>query len=358
MTDTTYGKPSRRTLLAATGLAAAVTAAGPASAASAAPLRARPAGRIDVHHHAVPDEMRRWLVEIGLIPEEGGPSWARWTLEETLRTMDDNGIAAGVASAPAPAELFRDRSLAEDGVRVCNESLAALVAEHPCRFGFFANVAALHPDLAIAQAAHALDELGAEGVLLMTTAGGRYLGDRSFDRLFDALNERRAVVFVHPGELPEGTTELPGIPDFIGDYPLDTTRAALNLVASGTLDRCPDLSIVLSHAGGFLPYVAGRAVSAGRQGEGPAPEAVARAVRRFHYDTALPMSPYATPSLLAAVGSDRVLYGSDWPARPADEVGRITAELDADPLLDARARERVDRRNALRLFPRLAARLA
>ncbi|MEO3756256.1 amidohydrolase family protein [Streptomyces sp. B6B3] len=314
---------------------------------------------MDVHHHAVPEEMREWAVEMGLLPEEGGPTWAQWTLESTLRTMDDNGIAVGIASAPVPSEAFRDRAMAEEGVAVCNESLAALVAGHPTRFGFFANVATFHVELAIEQATHALDELHADGVLLMTTTGDWYLGDPRFDPLLAALNDRGAVVFVHPGALPEGTTELhPKVPDFIGDYPLDTTRAALNLVASGALDRFPDLSIILSHAGGFLPYAAGRAESAGRQGEGPDPAAVARAVRRFYYDTALPMSPYATPTLLAAAGSGHILYGSDWPARPADEVGTITEALDADPSLDDRARRRVNRDNALRLFPRLASRVA
>jgi predicted TIM-barrel fold metal-dependent hydrolase len=347
---------TRRRALAAAGV---LTAGGLAVSAPAAalPRSPRSARRIDVHQHALPENMRRWAVARGLLPPTGGPTWADWTPEGALRTMDDHGIAAGVASAPVPSEAFRDRALAEEGVRVCNESLARVVADAPTRFGFFANVATFHIDLAVRQAAHALDELGADGVILMTTTGDRYLGDPWFDPLFAELDTRGAVVFVHPGPLPEGTTELPGVPDFIADFPLDTTRAALHMIASGTLDRFPRLSVVLSHAGGFLPYVAGRAESAGRQGEGPDPAAVRRALRRFHYDTALPMSPHATPTLLAAAGPGRILFGSDWPARPATEVDDIVRALEADPALDDRARRAVDRDNALRLLPRLAARL-
>jgi 6-methylsalicylate decarboxylase len=346
---------TRRSLLAVAGVGAAAAAGGIGSGAAAGAGAAY--GRVDVHHHALPDAMRRWAVEQGLLPAEGGPSWGEWTLDATLEVMEDNAIAAGIASAPVPSEAFRDRRLAEEGVRICNESLAGLVADHPSRFGFFANVATHHVELAIRQAAYALDELGADGVILMTTTGDRYLGHPDFDPLFDALNERGAVVFVHPFSLPEGAVELPGVPDFIGDFLLDTTRAALNLIVSGTLDRCPDLSVILAHAGGFLPWAAGRAASAGRQGEGPDPAALRRALRRFHYDTALPMSPYATPTLLAAADPGRVMYGSDWPARPAGEVGTITGDLDADPALEPATLRRINRDNALRLFPRLAARL-
>ncbi|MEV3922722.1 amidohydrolase family protein [Actinomadura coerulea] len=81
------------------------------------------------------------------------------------------------------------------------------------------------------------------------------------------------------------------------------------------------------------------------------------ALRRFHYDTALPVSPYATPSLIAAVGADRVLFGTDWPANSAREVALNTRDLDRDPVLDDRAHRAVDRANALRLLPRLAERL-
>ncbi|MFD4523160.1 amidohydrolase family protein [Streptomyces sp. NPDC058470] len=271
--------------------------------------------------------------------------------------MEANRMAVGIASAPVPSAAFQDRAVAEEGVRVCNESLAELVADHPTRFGFFANLAPAHVDLAIEQAAYALDELGADGVILMTSAGGRYLEDPAFDPLFAELNRRHAVIFTHPDRLPEGGSALPGVADWVADYMFDTTRAALNLITSGTLERYPNLSIILSHAGGFLPYLGGRAELAGRLGEGPAPAAFRKALRRFYYDTAMPTSPYATPSLLSAADPTHVLYGTDWPQMPADQVGIITTELDRDPSLDGRTRQNINRNNALRLLPRLAERL-
>lgn len=345
---------TRRRALQVTGLAMAAAAVPAGEAAAATPGRSR--GRIDTHHHAVPPRMRRWAVEQGLLPPTGGPSWAQWTLPDTLRTMDTNGIAAGVASAPVPAEVFLDRKVAASGVQVCNESLAELAREHPTRFGFFANVAMLHPDLAVRQLAHALDDLGADGVLLNTSAGGHYLGEPMFDPLWAELDRRRAVVFTHP-VAPKGLAEAPGVGDWLADYLLDTTRTALNLIAAGTLDRYPGVSVILSHGGGFLPYMAGRAERSAREDGGPLPARMRPALRRFHYDTALPASPYATPSLIAAAGADRVLFGTDWPANSAREVALNTRDLDRDPVLDDRAHHAVDRANALRLLPRLAERL-
>jgi predicted TIM-barrel fold metal-dependent hydrolase len=271
--------------------------------------------------------------------------------------MEGNGIAAGVASAPIPAEVFQDRAVAASGVRVCNEAMAELVRDNPTRFGFFANVAMLHPDLALPQIAYALDELGADGVLLNTSADGHYLGDPMFEPLWAELDRRRAVVFTHPFA-PKGIVEVPGVEDYVADFLLDTTRTALSLIAAGTLDRYRRVSVILSHAGGFLPTVVSRAEGWGREDGGPDPAKIRRAVRRVYYDTALPMSPHVTPSLLGVAGAGRVLFGSDWPANTATEVALATQAFDRDPGLDARAHQAIARDNALRLLPRLARRLS
>ncbi|MFI6522270.1 amidohydrolase family protein [Spirillospora sp. NPDC050679] len=355
---------NRRSVLRAGALATAALGVGAAanSAVGAEPsgtpaASAKGAGRIDTHHHALPPDMRKWAVEHGLLPPQGGPRWGQWDLKKTIETMDANRIALGVASAPAPSEVFHDKALAASGTRVFNESLADLVRSHPTRFGFFAYLPLLHVDVALREAAYALDELGADGVLMMTTAGGRYLGDKVFDPLFAELNRRRAVVMTHPDALPEDPEPIPGVDNWVADFMYDTTRCALNLVTSGTTERYPDVSIILSHGGGFLPYIAGRVERAGRRGEGPEPRAFRRALKRFYYDTALPLSPYASPTLLNAVGAERVLYGTDWPQVEAEEVAHSRRAFDRDPGISHRARAAINRTNALRLLPTVAARL-
>jgi 6-methylsalicylate decarboxylase len=310
--------------------------------------------RIDTHHHATPPELQDWLVRQGILPPDQThwPRWARWDVESTLAVMDANGIEAGVASTPAPFDIFADEAQAKAGARVCNEALAAVVREHPTRFGFFAYLPLPYVEASIDEAAYALDELKADGVLMMTHAGEHYLGDPVFDPVFDELNRRRAVVFTHPLGIPGGPA--PGVEDYLADFLLDTTRAALRMIIADTLGRYPDVSVILSHGGGFLPYSAGRLdVDAGVP-----PERVAAALRRFYYDTALPTSPYATPSLLAAASPERLLFGTDWNQNTEDGVARYVAALDEDRDLDQGTRRRIYRDNARRLLPDLAARLS
>jgi 6-methylsalicylate decarboxylase len=341
----------RRALVQAAA-AAALLGVTETSAAAAPPPTPRPrrAGRVDVHHHATPPKLQDWLVEQKILPPDKTvwPRWARWDLDSTLQVMEDNDIAAGVASTPAPFDIFRDAAQARAGARVCNESLAELVRSEPGRFGFFAYLPLPYVDAALEEAAYALDELGADGVLLMTHAGDHYLGDPAFDPVFEELDRRRAVIFTHPFGIPGGPA--PGVPDHLGDFLLDTTRAAIRMILAGTLDRFPHVSIILSHAGGFLPYMAGRFDIE----DGVEPERVRAALRRFYYDTALPASPYATPTLLAAAGPSRVLFGTDWNANSAAGVARYVEAHVNDPQVDRRTRRRIDRDNALRLFPRLA----
>ncbi|NBE93724.1 amidohydrolase [Nonomuraea sp. KC401] len=314
--------------------------------------------RIDTHNHAVPPKMQRWAVQAGILPPDQSkwPTWARWSQAATEQVMEENDIAAAVTSSPAPFEVFKDTAQVATGARVINESLADLVREQPQRFGFFAYLPLTDVDAALAEADYALGTLGAEGVLLLTHVNGTYLGDPSFEPLFAELDRRRAVLFVHPQFLPGGTP--PGIPDFMGDFLLDTTRAALSLMIGGTLERHRNLSVILSHGGGFLPYMAARIDSRSHDEEGVDPATLRSYVRRFYYDTAMPTSPYATPTLLAAADHSRILYGTDYSMRTAEATRYVTDGLAGDPVIGPQLHRAIERDNALRLLPSLAERMS
>nr|WP_232328177.1 amidohydrolase family protein [Kibdelosporangium sp. MJ126-NF4] len=350
----------------ATSAAVAASSLGLPTPGAAATADERHSGRIDTHHHATPPAIQEWAVQQGLLPADRDrwPRWAKWDLNQTLATMDASGIAVGVASAPLPTAVVEgDPVVARQAARVINEALAELARDHPTRFGFLAYVPLPHTDVALSEIGYALDQLDADGVLMMTHVGqtpetARYLGDPSFTRVFAELNERKAVVLVHPDNLPgDHGRVIPGVDNYVADYMLATTRAALSMMTSKTLQQCPDLSVILSHGGGFLPYIGGRLELAGRLGEGPDVQSVRTALKRFYYDTAQPTSPYATPTLLHAAPSTHILYGSDWPATPAKEVATTAGALDRDPLMDRHLRDRINRRNALDIFPSIARRL-
>lgn len=317
--------------------------------------------RIDVHHHVVPPDYARLLHDKGIRP--GGIPLPGWTMPTAAKIMEANGIDTAILSVSTPGVWFGEVAEARLWARRVNEHAAEIVQRQPRHFGFFATLTLPDVDGAIAEATHALDVLKADGIVLLANNAGIYLGDPAFDRLLAFLDERAAVVFVHPAELP--ADPVPGIPTFTADFLLDTTRSAISLVLSGALDRHPRIQWILAHAGGFVPYIAHRILLTQLRSEPKwkllrlslnREKAVAdrmKVFQRFWYDTALSSTPAAFPSLRAVADPGRILYGSDFPFAPAAAVKYMAAEYD-DMRLPGRLRTGIDRRNAETLFPRLA----
>ena len=304
--------------------------------------------RIDTHSHVVPPDYAAWLR--GKEVAAGGLPIPSWDADTTRQVMDRHDIAAAVLSVSTPGVHLGDDAEARAMARDVNDYAAQMVADHPGRFGFFATLPLPDVDGALAELERASDTLDADGVVLLANHRGIYLGDARFDPVFDELQRRRAVVFVHPSLVP-GLEPIAGVPPFIADFLLDTTRAAVNLARTGTLERCPDVRIVLAHAGGFLPYAAHRLAFAA-SGHADVVHGLSL-LRRYYFDIALSGSPTALPSLLAFADPTRVTFGSDWPYAPATVVAGMTAMYEAYEL-DAVSRARIDRDTAAELFPRLA----
>lgn len=303
------------------------------------------ARRIDTHHHFVPPFYRAWLAEKDV--DAGGLPVPDWSAASSLELMEAHGIETAMLSISTPGVEPGDQREARAMARRVNEDGAETVRAHPGRFGLFATLPLPDVQSALTELGYALDELDADGVVLHANARGTYLGDPLFDELFDELQHRRATVFIHPSALPG--PGVPGIPAFAADFLLDSVRAALNLARTGTLDRCPDVNLILSHGGGFLPF-AGARLSGLADGGGSIEHGYAM-LQRFHLDSALASSPFALPSTLAWARSDHLTYGSDHPYARPEHIGAFTAALDGFAGLD---HEALNRTNAEALFPRLA----
>lgn len=314
-------------------------------------------GIIDVHHHLLP---QLYIDAVGRGPiTDQAPRRAAaaldWSAAGSLAAMDENGVAAALLSVSAPGIWFGDDARASALARACNDYTADLVARHPGRFGMFASLAL--PDVAgsLAEIRHAADELKTDGFCLMSSYANRYPGDPVFAPVFDELERRRAVVFVHPTASDASKGLLPGIPASTMEFVLDTTRAVMSLLYSGTLSRCPNVKFIFSHAGGTVPYIAHRMCRLEAQEEFArlVPEGAMRALTRQYYDTALSANEPALAALERFVPHSQILYGSDYPFA----VGMMKKTLEglAAHAFAPTARAAIDRGNAAALFPRLAA---
>ncbi len=305
--------------------------------------------RIDVHCHMIPPFWAEALAE-----KVGEPSWGTpaWSPEAALALMDRLKIATQILSLSSPALLGWEGEQRTAMCRRVNDYGADLARSHPGRFGFFATLQLPDVAAAITEMDRALDQLGADGVVLLSNYRGVYLGDPAFTPLWEAMERREVVLYIHPGE-PK-IDPIPGTPAPVVDFVMDTTRMAVDLVAKGVMERYPSVKVILSHAGGFLPYAATRfkvllhAFVTKEKSE----EALLKELQAFYLDTAL-SPPDGLPSLMAFAAPGHVLFGTDNPYVSPDGLATFTHELDSYTGFAPGQLEAIDRTNAEALFPRL-----
>ncbi len=306
--------------------------------------------RIDTHHHAIPADYRNQLRKAGL-DEAGGRAVPEWSPEGSLQTMSELGVGTAILSVSTPGTTFLSNPADATALaRDLNDHLATVVAAQPDRFGFFATVPMPHVDESTAEVVRSLDELHADGVVLLANGAGVYVGQDGQHGLFAALDARSAVVFIHPAELPGPAVD--GVPPFATDFLLDTTRAAYLLVRNGIRRKYPNIRFILSHGGGFVPYASHRMAVSILSDTGQSLGDSLDDFASFYFDTALSSSAAALPSLLAVAKPGHVTFGSDWPFAPVAAGKLFAAGLETYPGLGADARGAIERTNALALFPR------
>jgi len=334
---------SRRSVL--TGGIAALSLGATAATVMAPAVSAQAAkSRIDVHHHYVPP-----VHADAMATRRAGGRPPKWSPQMSLEEMDKSGIATAIVSLVQPATWFADdvpgsRRLA----RECNEYGAKMVADHPGRFGVFAAISPPDTEGSLKEIEYALDTLKADGIGLMTSYGDKYLGDKSFEPVYEELNRRKALIYVHPTS-PACCTKLDtGLSPGTVEYATDSTRTIGQLVISGTAAKFPDIRWIFSHSGGTLPFLTGRFIRLAQERKLPDP---LLEFRKFHYELAQGNTPGQIAALLKMVSITQVLFGTDYPFRDGAEVnaGIEAYGFGAD---DVRS---IEREVATRLIPRLKA---
>lgn len=314
-----------------------------------------PAGLVDVHAHFLPAAFRDAMRSQNRAMDDGSESGPEWSLDAAIEMMDRNGIAIAVISLPVMLH-WGDDEAARHLTRAINESAALAKRQFPSRFGGFASLPLPDVEGALKEIEYSLDELTLDGVCLISNYDGIYLGDPRFEPVFAELGHRGAAVLIHPTAPPAMAAISMGHSAVVIEYPFDTTRAVMNLVLSGTLDRYPGVRLIASHAGGTLPFLATRIANApGRRVSDEVEAPFREYLRRMYFDTALSVDALQIASLLQIVDVEHVLFGSDWPFAPEGAVAHGCNELASNAALTPEDLERIGRLNALSLLPGLPA---
>lgn len=311
---------------------------------------------VDVHCHNVLPEFTTFLDEHGAALEETFPL-PHWDVKSHLDFMDKAGIEKSLLSMPAPQPYYGDPEECERIIRLYNEKSAELKKAYPGRFLFCASVPLPDVDAAVSEAVYALDSLGADGIKLATNSRGHYVGDPALDPLMRVLDERHAVVILHPHKpTPVNDSIIAAAPLAIYEYPAETTRTVINMIAHNVPARYPNIRFVVPHCGSFLPLAIPRmkAVLPAMIAKGlMQPVDWEANMRNLYYDLAGGASPEIIKTLLTITTPDHLLYGSDYPYQPAGvltgNLNKLRDMLQSDEALTPYA-DGILARNALRLL--------
>lgn len=309
-----------------------------------------PLAKIDLHSHYLPSFYREALYAAGIDHPDGMPGVPQWSEEAHLDLHKELNVKKSILTVSSPGTHLIPGKDAEarDLARRVNEFAADLKRRRPDDFGFFASLPLPDVDGALAEIEHASDHLNADGFVIMSNSHGHYPGDKIFEPIFDELNRRKAILFIHPttpctkGATPDQCTRAAPLahtfPRSTFEFFFDTARVYTNLFLSGTVKRCPDITFVMTHAGGCLPPLVDRiGVVAGLLKLPHLDSSLNGAYLRerlnseqFFYDTAGWVFPNQIKGLLAYLNDEtkgkRMVYGSDWPWTPSGGVKALSED--------------------------------
>ncbi|HTH96906.1 MAG TPA: amidohydrolase family protein [Stellaceae bacterium] len=311
----------------------------------AAPFRAPADFRaIDIHAHIVVPEVFDTTSAHALVlaqardpslPEEARERNRRQQME-TVRRMADtaerigqmDGMRVGrqvlSPSLVHQCTYILDRETSLKLERLSNDRMAELVAEAPDRFSGLGTVPLSEPDLAVQELRRCRRELGLRGVTISTFAGGREIGHPDLHPFWREAAETGALVYVHPAGNRTPRFQQWVLWNSVGQC-FEETMAIASLIYEGVLERFPSLKICISHGGGYMPHNMGRIDR--NWLEKPATRVnmtkpPADYLRMLWFDSCV-YDDAILANLIAKVGADRVVLGSDYPVGDKQPVTTI-----------------------------------
>ncbi|KIY47861.1 hypothetical protein FISHEDRAFT_20452, partial [Fistulina hepatica ATCC 64428] len=264
--------------------------------------------RIDVHMHICPRAFHDALDNHNL---SGPPVSTSSGATHALTSLDvDRAILS--CSVPGPA-VAGTGAPGRELARACNNQCLEFIAKNPSHLSFF-GVTPSWIDVAgtLAEIDYVLVEKKLPGIVAMAVYDEKLLGDPIFAPIWKRLDELNTIVFIHPTASSLHPSLIAGkLPQFVADFPYQTTRTALDLVLSGTVTTHPHVKMILPHAGGTLPYLAGKVLASCSMATELTQDDIKDAFSRFYFDVALSTARIPLRALLDFTSPDRILFGSD-----------------------------------------------
>ncbi len=288
--------------------------------------------RFDLHTHYYPPTYFAWIERSGgefsfgkdptgrtIIRYQGsrffGITPPMTDVAQRLADMDRVGIDVEVLSLSTPNVFFVEGKAQSDVARLVNDAYAELIAKHPGRFKGFASIPMDDPDAASRELHRAIDDLGLNGVILLSNIRGRPLTDPRYRPFFAEADRLKLCVFIHPMLPARAEAFREYVLGPIVGFPFDTSLAVARLCYDGVFREFPNIRWIVAHAGGAIPYLMERLDNGWRdfaECRAKIDELPSVYLRRLYYDT-VTFSPHTLTLLRSTVGADHLVLGSDYP---------------------------------------------
>jgi aminocarboxymuconate-semialdehyde decarboxylase len=295
---------------------------------------------IDFHAHVVEPEIYAKTVNHNVVsgfgarpmnlPEKGSSRWGVFSrmVEPAVQIsdMDRNGVDINVISTSLVSQStwWAEPRLAAELDRRANEQIARWVQMHPQRFAGTFTLPMQDMDLALTEMDYAVSTLGLRIANVSSNTSGVYLGDSKFRPFWEAVQQLRIPVLIHPHGVVDPHFQKYALWNGVGQ-PIEETLVMASLIYEGIFDAFPDVTVIIVHGGGYLPHYTGRLdrnashhpVSAQNLTRLPS-----EYLQCFYYDSCV-YDPTVLEALVRRVGAQRILFGSDYPFGEDDPVGVI-----------------------------------
>ena len=291
------------------------------------------------------NEMKKRLLDVG---------------ELRLRLMDQYDMEIMIVSLNAPAiQAISDARKAVETAKRANDLLAEFVSQRSDRFRGFAALPLQDPEAAILEAKRCVADLGFVGALVngFSQIGDEdsavYLDDPRYEPFWAEFAKLDRPFYLHPRDpLASRSRIYEGHPWLLGSawaFGVETATHALRLMGGGLFDRHPKLQVILGHHGEGLPFLIWRVDH--RVATAPRGLAIKKSFQEyfrqnFYVTTSGSFRTQALLSTLSEIGSDRVLFSTDY---PFEEISEAAIWFDSASIAE-NDREKIGRLNAVRLF--------
>lgn len=289
---------------------------------------------IDIHHHVVGKNNPN----AALLPP--------WDIKIDEEAMNKMGIRGALLSLPVSSSTELTRQI--------NNFLSQFVAYNPKKYGMLACLPIEFVEDALKEIEYAYETLKVDGFSIPSNTKGIYIGDDRMDEILAELNRRSAVVLLHPTK-PYGVNESLFVKDMsIYEFPFDTTRAMMDLIYRGKIQKYPNIKWIVSHAGGTIPYIAYRlsTIAQENKASGLSSDEVIASLKSLYYDVALSTSPSVFLILKELVGASHLLFGTDYPLRFEKGVNESIDQFNSYDGFNDEEKSRIRSETAKELFPR------